>query len=156
MTRQELREKYWKHPNWHKKDIISDFGDDAEEVFKKAFNLHLTEGKRLNIRDKKLLGYLFWKVRKRQWESIHYIPRFEVDESRQIEFVKAMNGIRKEFINTEDLEFRITRDHSYVEYNKKDLLPSTDLKTFGLFLKQHFLLTISVDTIEKYLKEKKI
>lgn len=153
MTRKELREKYWKHPNWHKKDILNDFGDEAEEVFKKAFGLHVIEGKRLNIRDKKLLEYLFWKVRKRQWESIHYVPRFDVNNSKQIEFVKAMNKIRKEFINTEDLEFRIGKEHSYVEIDKKDLLPSTDLKTFALFLKQHFLLTISLKTIEKYLKK---
>ncbi len=62
-----------------------------------------------------------------------------------------MNKIRKEFINTEDLEIRIGKEHSYVEIDKKDLLPSTDLKTFALFLKQHFLLTISLKTIEKYL-----
>ena len=154
MTRQELREKYWKHPNWHKKDIINDFGDEAEEVFKKAFGLHISEGKQLNIRDNKLLGYLFWKVRKRQWESIHYIPRFDVDSTRQIEFVKAMSTIRKDYINTEDLEFRISKGHSYVEHDKKDLLPSTDIKTFALFLKQHFLLTISLKTIEKYLSKK--
>lgn len=154
MTRQELRKKYWAHPHWHKKDIINDFGSRAEEIFKKAFESHQAEGKKINKKDKKLLEYLFWKVKTSQWESIHYIPRFEVDKSRQIEFVKAMHNIRKEFLNTEDLEFRMSKGQSYVEQNKKDLLPSTDIKTFALFLKQHFLLTISLQTIEKYLNRK--
>lgn len=151
MTRQELRTKYWLHPHWHKKDILNDLGNNAEEIFKKAFESHQSDGKKLNKKDKKLLEYLYWKVRMTQWENIHYVPRFEIDNMRQIDFIKAMKTIRNDFLNTENLELRISKEHKHVIRDKKDILPSTEIKTFAIFLKQHFLLPLSLSTIEKYL-----